>query len=58
MLFDEVLIHYKVNTDYLEDKIQKMINVMNSEKVPDSNESCVNCAYAKQRSAIDKLETK
>lgn len=31
---------------------------MNSEKVPDSNESCVNCAYAKQRSAIDKLETK
>ena len=58
MLFDEILIHYKVNTDYLEDKIQKMINVMNSEKVPDSNESCENCAYAKQRSVIDKLETK
>ena len=31
---------------------------MNSEKVPDSNKSCENCAYAKQRSAIDKLETK
>ena len=56
MLFDEILIHYKVNTDYHEDKIQKMIDIMNSEKVPDSNESCENCAYARQRSAIDKLQ--
>ena len=56
MLFDEILIHYKVNTDYHEDKIQKMIDIMNSEKVPDSNESCENCAYARLRSAIDKLQ--
>ena len=56
MLFDEILIHYKVNTDYHEDKIQKMIDIMNSEKVPDSNESCENCAYARQRSVIDKLQ--
>ena len=56
MLFDEILIHYKVNTDYHEDKIQKMIDIMNSEKVPDSNGSCENCAYARQRSEIDKLQ--
>ena len=55
MLFDEVLIHYKIKTDYLEDEIQKMIDVMNSTEIPNSHESCENCAYARQRSVIDKL---
>ena len=55
MLFDEVLIHYKIKTDYLEDEIQKMIDVMNSSEIPNSHESCENCAYARQRSVIDKL---
>ena len=55
MLFDEVLIHYKIKTDYLETKIQKMINTMNAENIPNSHESCENCAYARQRSVIDKL---
>ena len=55
MLFDEVLIHYKIKTDYLEDEIQKMIDMMNSSEIPNSHESCENCAYARQRSIIDKL---
>ena len=55
MLFDEVLIHYKIKTDYLETEIQRMIDTMNSEKIPNSHESCENCAYARQRSVIDKL---
>ncbi len=55
MLFDEVLIHYKIRTDYLETEIQKMIDAMNSENIPSSHESCENCAYARQRSVIDKL---
>jgi len=55
MLFDEVLIHYKIKTDYLEAEIQKMIDTMNSDNIPDSHESCENCAYARQRSVIDKL---
>ena len=55
MLFDEVLIHYKIKSDYLETKIQKMIDAMNSENIPNSHESCENCAYARQRSVIDKL---
>ena len=55
MLFDEVLIHYKIKTDYLEDEIQKMIDVMNSTEIPNSHDSCENCAYARQRSVIDKL---
>ena len=55
MLFDEVLIHYEVKTDYLEDDIQKMIDLMNSDNIPESHLSCENCAYARQRSVIDSL---
>jgi hypothetical protein len=55
MLFDEVLIYYKIRTDYLETEIQKMIDTMNSENIPDSHDSCENCAYARQRSVIDKI---
>ena len=55
MLFDEVLIHYKIKTDYLETEIQRMIDTMNSENIPSSHDSCENCAYARQRSVIDRL---
>ena len=55
MLFDEILIQYDVQTDYLDEDIQKMIDVMNSNRVPESNESCENCAYARQRSSYDKI---
>ena len=55
MLFDEVLIHHEIKTDYLEEEIQKMIDVMNSEEIPEGQTSCENCAYARQRSVIDKI---
>ena len=32
-----------------------MIDTINSEKIPESNKSCKNCAYARQRSVIDSL---
>ena len=32
-----------------------MIDAMNSTKIPDSNKSCNNCAYARQRSKTDTL---
>ncbi len=50
MHFDEVLIHYEVKTDYIDDHVQSMINTMNSDILPESNESCENCAYAHMRS--------
>ena len=53
--FSETLIHHKIKTDYLEDKIQKMIDTMNSTKIPEGHESCKNCAYARQRSVYDTL---
>ena len=53
MLFDEVLIQDKINTDYLEDEFKKMIDLMNSKEIPKSHESCENCAYSKQRTMFD-----
>ena len=53
--FSETLIHHKIETEYLDDKIQNMINTINSKKIPDGDKSCKNCAYARQRSVIDKL---
>ena len=53
MIFEEVLIHYQIDTSYLEDQIQNMINVLNSIKPPPSNNSCENCAYSKKRSELN-----
>jgi len=55
ILFDEKLIHYTINNDYLEDEIEKMIDTINSSKIPKSNERCINCAYARQRLRTDTL---
>ena len=56
--FSETLIHHKIETDYLDNKIQNMINAINSDKIPDYriDKSCKNCAYARRRSSIDKME--
>ena len=55
LLFESTLIHTKVKNENLEEEIQEMIDVFNSDKVPESNKLCKNCAYARQRSVIDKL---
>ena len=40
-----------------QDDIQKMIDLMNTDNIPESHLSCENCAYARQRSVIDVLLT-
>ena len=55
LLFESTLIHTKVKDDYLENEIQEMIDVFNCHNIPESNKLCKNCAYARQRSIIDKL---
>lgn len=55
LLFEPTLVHTKVKDDALENEIQEMIDVFNSDNVPESNKLCKNCAYARQRSVIDKL---
>ena len=53
MNFSETLIHHKIDTDYLNDEFQKMVNTINSTKIPQSNESCNNCAYTERRNEIE-----
>ena len=55
LLFESTLVHTKVKDDALENEIQEMIDVFNTDNVPESNKLCKNCAYARQRSVIDKL---
>lgn len=58
MKFSETIIPYKNNISWLPEKIEEMIRLMNSEKLPESNESCENCAYARERILHEKKEEK
>jgi len=49
MKFSETLIPYKNDISWIPNKIRAMIKTMNSNSLPDSHESCENCAYAKAR---------
>ena len=50
MLFDEYLIPYEWNIGWIEGKLEEMIALINQNKIPNSNQSCKNCAYAEQYS--------
>ena len=52
--FSQTLIYHKIETDYLDNEIQNMVDTINSNEVPEANKSCKNCAYARRRSSIDK----
>ena len=54
MKFSETLIPYQNDISWIPEKVKEMIKLMNQEKVPARNESCENCAYAKERSNYDK----
>lgn len=49
MKFQEVLIPYQWNSDWVHGKVIEMIDLLNSDIAPESNKSCKNCAYARQR---------
>ena len=48
MKFDEIIIPYVSDPEYLEEHIDEMIKVINSKEIPKSDESCENCAYSNQ----------
>jgi len=56
MRFSETLIPYTWNDEWLPEKIDEMIAVLNSPNPPQANPSCKNCAYARQRSLYDRIE--
>jgi hypothetical protein len=53
MIFSETLIPYENNTSWIPEKVREMISTMNSNTVPNSHESCENCANARVRSEYD-----
>jgi len=52
MNFDEYLVPYNWNIDWIENKIDEMINLMNDSQIPEPNLSCKNCAYAEQYAKV------
>ena len=48
MNFDEYLVPYNWNSDWIESKVDEMVALMNQHKIPESNKCCKNCAYADQ----------
>ena len=47
--FEETLVPYLWNSDWIDEKVLEMIDLLNSEKLPEANPSCENCAYVQQR---------
>lgn len=50
MKFYETLVPYEWDAGWIEEKVVEMIALLNSEELPEKNDSCENCAYAHQRS--------
>ena len=49
MNFKETLVPYQWDASWIESKVREMIDLLNSEELPEGNSSCENCAYAHQR---------
>ncbi len=49
MEFTETIVPYQHDISWLDEQVQNMIDCMNLNKLPESNISCENCAYARQR---------
>ena len=48
MKFQEVLIPYQWNSNWIHGKVTEMIDLLNDNNAPDANPSCKNCAYVSQ----------
>ena len=48
MNFDEYLVPYNWNSDWIESKLDAMVALMNQHEIPEPNECCKNCAYSEQ----------
>ncbi len=58
MNFDEYLVPYNWNIDWIENKIDEMVNLMNDIQIPERNLSCKNCAYSEQYAKVINNEFK
>ena len=53
MIFEETLVSYVWNSDWIEEKLFAMLEVLNSDVIPERNQSCENCAYSHQRALLE-----
>ena len=53
IIFEETLVPYRWNVDWIEEKVSEMVQVLNSDELPKVNSSCENCAYSIQRAVIE-----
>ena len=51
--FSETLISYKHDCNWIPEKVNEMIEVLNNKQAPEAHPSCENCAYARQRAGLD-----
>ena len=52
MNFEEYLVPYNWDIDWIPEKIEEMVKLMNNNKIPASNISCKNCAYSEQYAKV------
>ena len=57
MAFSETFIPYHWKSDWIHDKVEEMIDLLNSNTVPQAHPSCKNCAYAMQRAEYEILKS-
>ena len=53
MKFQEVLIPYRWNSDWIHGKVIDIIDLFNNNNTLNSNPRCKNCAYARQRAVLE-----
>ncbi len=53
LMFQETLVPYEWSIDWIDPKVQEMIDLLNSHDLPERTESCENCAYAHQRALME-----
>jgi len=58
MNFDEYLVPYNWNSDWIESKVDEMVALMNQHEIPEANECCKNCAYSEQYAKVVRPEGK
>lgn len=58
LLFEETLVPYNWDIDWVETKLKMMIRILQSPELPDANLACENCAYSRRRADIERISRK
>ena len=56
LAFEETLVPYELNTDWIANEIDEMTRTLNTSSLPARNSSCENCAYGNARAILEKTD--